>query len=145
MCRLVLRDHWLWTEARTERQVQQGPGWVWGEVPANAGVRQEGSGVVPQHPAEMAARMEVGRGSWVQLRAVEGGQAWGGGGELGMPSVLGGLLPPSSPPPPHLGPLSHLPLQPAAGDAIRIPLIAFFHPVPFPAANGRLMPPLSWN
>lgn len=41
-----------------------------------------------------------------------------------------GLLPPSSPTP-YLGPLSHLPLQPAAGDAIRIPLIAFFHPRAF--------------
>lgn len=84
--------------------------------------------VVPQHPAEMAARMEVGRGSWVQLRAVEG-QTWDGGGELGMPSVLGDLLPPSSPTPPWApSPTFLCSLQQAMPSGFPI---AFFHPGAF--------------
>lgn len=96
--------------------------------------------VVPQHSAEMAARLG-GRGSWLRPRARE--VDTDGGGEPGLASVLEASPPLSLLP--LLGPLSCLPPQPAAGDGIRIPLIAFFHRGAFLCSKSPLMPPLSRN
>lgn len=81
---------------------------------------------VPQYPAEMAARVEVGNESRAQLRA--------GGGVLGMEvGSQGSMRPPLTlplPPVPTLAPfVASLPGR--ADEAIRIPLIAFFHPGAF--------------
>lgn len=66
------------SEARTERHAQQGQTRVSFGI-RSLGLARSGVCVVPQNPAEMAARVEVGRGSSVQLRGGEpdSGERWG--------------------------------------------------------------------
>lgn len=63
---------------------------------------------------------------------------------LGCPQLGGGPFAPSFPTP-HSSPFPRLPPQPAAGEAIRIPLIAFFHRGAFLCSERPLIPPLSRN